>query len=49
VLARGKVKAASSPDGLLWRPLMTREDLAAFMIDQLTDNTWLRRSPLLGY
>ena len=30
-------------------PLMTREDLAAFMIDALTDDTWLRRSPLIGY
>ena len=47
--ARGKVKASLSPEGLRWWPLMTREDLAAFMIDQLTDDTWQRRSPLIGY
>lgn len=47
--ARGNVKAALSPEGLRWWPLMTREDLAAFMIGQLTDDMWLRRSPLLGY
>jgi uncharacterized protein YbjT (DUF2867 family) len=47
--ARGNVRAASSPEGLRWWPLMTREDLAAFMIDQLRDDTWLRRSPLIGY
>jgi uncharacterized protein YbjT (DUF2867 family) len=47
--ARGGVKAALSPDGLRWWPLMTREDLATFMVDQLTDETWPRRSPLIGY
>ena len=47
--ARGNVRVALSPDGLRWWPLMTREDLADFMITQLTDDTWLRRSPLVGY
>jgi uncharacterized protein YbjT (DUF2867 family) len=47
--ARGNVKASLSPEGLRWWPLMTREDLAAFMVEQLTDDTLLRRSPLVGY
>jgi len=28
-------------------PLLSREDLAAFMIEQLTGDAWLRKSPLI--
>jgi uncharacterized protein YbjT (DUF2867 family) len=47
--ARGNVKAALTPEGLRWWPLMTREDVAGFMVEQLTSDTWVRASPLLGY
>ena len=47
--ARGGVKASLDPKDLAWWPLMTRADLAAFLVDQLTDPTWVRRSPLMGY
>jgi uncharacterized protein YbjT (DUF2867 family) len=45
--ARGGVKATLSGKGL--RAEMTRQDLSKFMVAQLTDDTWLRRSPLIGY
>ncbi len=45
--ARGGVKASLSSLGL--KPSMTREDLANFMIEQLSAETWVRRSPLIGY
>lgn len=45
--ARGGAKANLDGKGISgW---MTRADLAAFMGDQLRDDTWLRKSPLLGY
>jgi uncharacterized protein YbjT (DUF2867 family) len=47
--ARGGVKASLRGADLRTWPLMTREDLAAFMVKQLTDDTWLRASPLMGY
>jgi uncharacterized protein YbjT (DUF2867 family) len=47
--ARGGVKASLRAQDLRWWPLMTREDLAAFMIEQLTDPTWVGQSPLIGY
>jgi uncharacterized protein YbjT (DUF2867 family) len=47
--ARGSVKASLTPSELHFWPFLTREDLAAFMIAQLTDDTWLRKSPLIGY
>lgn len=45
--ARGGVKASLDGKGL--KPELTREDLATFMIEQLTDNTWSRKSPIIGY
>jgi uncharacterized protein YbjT (DUF2867 family) len=44
---RGGVKASLMPDPKPWLPYLTREDLAAFMIEQLTSGTWLRKSPLI--
>lgn len=45
--ARGGVKASLRAKGLKLE--MSREDLAAFMIGQLGDRQWLRRSPIIGY
>lgn len=45
--ARGGVKASLQFDGL--KPLMTREDLALFMVAQLGSSEWVRKSPLIGY
>jgi uncharacterized protein YbjT (DUF2867 family) len=45
--ARGGVKASLDGTGL--KQHLTRDDLAAFMIDQLRSDDWLKRSPLVGY
>jgi uncharacterized protein YbjT (DUF2867 family) len=45
--ARGGVKA--NLDGAGIKPFLTRDDLADFMIAQLSDDAWLRRSPVIGY
>ncbi|MGZ3688230.1 MAG: NAD(P)-dependent oxidoreductase [Bdellovibrionota bacterium] len=45
--ARGGVKASLEYRGL--KPLMSREDLALFMIAQLKGSEWVRKSPLIGY
>ena len=45
--ARGGVRA--SMDGAGMQNKMTRADLAAFMVAQLTDATWSRKGPLIGY
>lgn len=45
--ARGGVKAALQGKGL--KPSMTREDLAGFMVEQLSQPTWVGKSPLIGY
>jgi uncharacterized protein YbjT (DUF2867 family) len=45
--ARGGVKAALTGKGL--RPEMARQDLSKFMVAQITDKTWTRKSPLIGY
>jgi uncharacterized protein YbjT (DUF2867 family) len=45
--ARGGVRASFDGRGL--RFVMTREDLAAFMIEQLRSDAWVRKSPLIGY
>jgi uncharacterized protein YbjT (DUF2867 family) len=45
--ARGGVKASLDGQGMRWT--LTREDLAAFMVAQLTDNAWVGKSPLVGY
>jgi uncharacterized protein YbjT (DUF2867 family) len=45
--ARGNINVSMDPKGMSL--LLTREDLADFMVEQLTSDTWLRKSPLLGY
>lgn len=45
--ARGNVKASTDGRGL--KAVLTRADLAQWMIAQLTDGTWLRQSPIVGY
>jgi uncharacterized protein YbjT (DUF2867 family) len=45
--ARGGVKAALEPKDL--KPVMTRADLAAFMVEQLSGATWSKKSPVIGY
>lgn len=45
--AKGGVKTTLQGGGL--KAVMTREDLADFMVAQLTSNEWLRKSPLIGY
>ncbi len=45
--ARGGVRSSLEPSGL--KASLTYEDLAAFMVRQLTENQWVRRSPLVGY
>jgi uncharacterized protein YbjT (DUF2867 family) len=44
---RGETKVALMPDPKPWLPFLTREDLAAFMIEQLASDAWLRKSPLI--
>jgi putative NADH-flavin reductase len=44
---RGGVKASEDGKGL--KPMLTRDDLAAFMVRQLTDGAWVRKSPIIGY
>ena len=43
--ARGAVKA-SMDSGV--PSAMTREDLAAFMVEQIASDTWVGKSPLIG-
>ena len=45
--ARGGVKAGLEPGKM--KAELTREDLADFMVAQLVSDTWLRKSPLVGY
>lgn len=45
--ARGGVKASLDGKGLKWE--MTRADLSKFMVAQLTGDTWVRKSSLIGY
>jgi putative NADH-flavin reductase len=45
--ARGHVRA--SIDGAGLEQLMHREDLASFMVDQLTSDEWLRKCVAIGY
>ena len=45
--ARGGVKASLNAKGL--KLTMTREDLANFIIQQMTSGEWLGKSPLLGF
>jgi uncharacterized protein YbjT (DUF2867 family) len=45
--AHGGVRA--SIDGAGIEKQLTRDDLAAFMVEQLHSDAWLRKSPLIGY
>ena len=45
--ARGGVKASLTGNGV--KPVLAREDLAAFMVDQRKSDQWVRKSPLIGY
>lgn len=45
--AKGGTKASLDYSDL--KPIMTREDLADFMIAQLKNSEWIRKSPLIGY
>ena len=45
--ARGGVKATLDSAGL--KPVLSRADLSDFMVAQLSDDTWVNKSPLLGY
>jgi hypothetical protein len=44
---RGGVRASLDGRGL--GHAITREDVATFMVDQLTSDEWLRKSPIVGY
>jgi uncharacterized protein YbjT (DUF2867 family) len=41
--------ARASEDGRGLMQIITREDLAEFMVRQLTGNAWVRQSPFVGY
>lgn len=45
--ARGGVKASLTGDGI--KSVLSRADLATFMVEQLESDTWVRKSPLIGY
>lgn len=42
---KGVYRCASSVGSFLWTVRISRADVAAFMLDQLTDDTFLRASP----
>lgn len=44
---RGNVAASVNGKNLIQN--ITRADVAHFMLDQITETKWLRKSPLLGY
>ncbi len=44
--ARDGVQASADGTGI--KPSMTRADLAQWMVDQLTNDTWVRKSPVIG-
>lgn len=50
---RGKLSSwagvRASLDGHGLRQIVTRDDLAAFMIEQLMDDAWVRKSVYIGY
>jgi uncharacterized protein YbjT (DUF2867 family) len=45
--ARGGVRASATGEGL--KPVLSREDLARFMVEQTKSDEWARKSPLIGY
>lgn len=46
---RGALKATLDGSGMSALPPVSRADLAAFMVESLTDDTWLRKSPVVAY
>ncbi len=44
--ARGSVKVSADGSGV--KHSMTRADLAQWMVEQLTSDTWVRKSPIIG-
>jgi uncharacterized protein YbjT (DUF2867 family) len=46
---RGPLKATLDGKGMSPLPPVSRADLAAFMVNALTDDTWLRKSPVVAY
>jgi uncharacterized protein YbjT (DUF2867 family) len=46
---RGGARASADGRDVAGLPPMRRADLAAFMVEALTDETWLRKEPILGY
>jgi len=46
---RGPLEATLDGSGMSALPPVSRADLAAFMIESLTDDTWLRKSPVVAY
>jgi uncharacterized protein YbjT (DUF2867 family) len=47
--ARGNLKASLDPKPLPFLPWLSREDLASFMVLQLSSDAWLRQSPLIWH
>lgn len=45
--ARGGVKASATGEGI--KSVLAREDLATFMVQQLSSDEWVGKSPLIGY
>jgi uncharacterized protein YbjT (DUF2867 family) len=45
--ARGAVRA--NEDGIGFGTTISRADVAAFMVEQLNSDAWVRRSPVIGY
>lgn len=44
--ARGGIKASADGTGI--KHSMTRTDLAQWMVEQLTSDVWVRKSPIIG-
>jgi len=44
--ARGGVKASADGEGI--KHSITRADLAQWMVEQLTSDVWVRKSPVVG-
>jgi hypothetical protein len=44
--SRGGIKASTDGTGI--KHSMTRADLAQWMVEQLTSDTWVRKCPIIG-
>jgi len=45
--AKGNVRASLDGKGL--RNSISRQDVVSFMVDQIKDESWVRKAPLIGY